>query len=72
MIIYFAWHFFYLFFFTIIILLVNDQYDDQGFESEEKPIGHDHDNGNLFSGMLFVWVLCLLWFIYYFCLAYFD
>lgn len=27
-----------------IIFVVNDQYDDQGFESEEKPI--DHDNGN--------------------------
>lgn len=44
---------FCLFFFIIIILLVNDQYDDQGFESEEKPIGHDHENGNLFNGMFF-------------------
>lgn len=41
-------------FFSIIILLVNDQYDDQGFESEEKPNGHDHENGNLLNGMLFI------------------
>jgi len=32
-----------------IILLVNDQYDDQVFESEGKSIEHDHENGNLFD-----------------------
>lgn len=38
----FAWIFVYIF---IIILLVNDQYDDQVFESEDKSI----ENGNLFD-----------------------
>lgn len=32
-----------------IILLVNDQYDDQVFESEAKSIEHQHENGKLFD-----------------------
>lgn len=32
-----------------IILLVNDQYDGQVFESEDKSIEHDHENGNFLT-----------------------
>jgi len=63
----------FLFIIFIIILLVNDQYDDQVFDSEEKSIDHDHENGNLLDWTLII--LCFIWlrsFIYYFYFAYFD
>jgi len=41
-----------------IILLVNDQYDDQVFESEAKSIEHQHENGKLLANL----IKCLLLF----------
>lgn len=48
-----------------IILLVNDQYDDQVFESEGKSIEHDHENGNLLRAYYYLkFCYCLFAMIY--------
>jgi len=55
--------FFVLLFF--FVLLVNDQYDDQVFESEEKSIDHDHELGNLFDWTLIYYLkFCMFAMIY--------